>query len=178
MASSACGWRTACTSRNPARACLPGKARPSTSHSDRNMPQNTITPDYPSRIAKLQAAMKEFGLQAIVLEPGPAMLYLTGVRWGKSERTFAVVLPAKGDPVWVLPAFEEMRARELIHVGTDIRVWQEDESPYQRIAQSLRDRGVTSGRVGIDEAARFFVFDGIRKQAPKLEYLGAAAVLK
>jgi len=112
------------------------------------MPQNTITPDYPSRIAKLQAAMKEFGLQAIVLEPGPAMLYLTGVRWGKSERTFAVVLPAKGDPVWVLPAFEEMRARELIHVGTD-------------------------------NAARFFVFDGIRKLSPKLvEYVGAAQVLK
>ena len=61
------------------------------------------------------------------------MLYLTGVRWGKSERTFAVVLPAKGEPVWVLPGFEEMRARELIHVGDDIRVWQEDESPYQRI---------------------------------------------
>ena len=86
--------------------------------------------------------MKEFGLQAVVLEPGPAMLYLTGVRWGKSERTFAVVLPAKGDPVWVLPGFEEMRARELIHVGDDIRVWQEDESPYQRIVDGLKERGV------------------------------------
>ena len=107
--------------------------------------------------------MKEFGLQAVVLEPGPAMLYLTGVRWGKSERTFAVVIPAKGEPVWVLPGFEEMRARELIHVGDDIRVWQEDESPYERIVKSLQDRGVTSGRVGIDDAARFFVFDGIRK---------------
>jgi Xaa-Pro dipeptidase len=141
------------------------------------MPQ-TSTDVLQQRIAKLQEAMKEFGLQAVVLEPGPAMLYLTGVRWGKSERTFTVVIPAKGEPAWVLPGFEEMRARELIRTGTDIRVWQEDESPYERIAQSLRDRGVTSGRVGIDEAARFFVFDGIRKQAPKLEYLGAAAVLK
>jgi len=110
------------------------------------------------------------------------MVYLTGVRWGKSERTFAVVLPVKGEPVWVLPGFEEMRARELIHVGDDIRIWQEDESPYQRIAQGLKDRGVgvSSGpsRVGIDDAARFFVFDGIRKQAPKLDYVGAEQVLK
>ena len=135
-------------------------------------------PDYRERISKLQAAMKEFGLQAVVLEPGPAMMYLTGVRWGRSERTFAVVLPATGDPVWVLPGFEEMRARELIHVGDDIRVWQEDESPYQRIVQGLKDRGASSGRVGIDEGARFFVFDGIRKLAPKLEYVGAAQVLK
>src|ERR1035438_10009114 len=92
----------------------------------------TTVSTYKERIAKLQAAMKELGYQAVVLEPGPAMLYLTGVRWGKSERTFAVVLPAQGEPVWVLPGFEEARARELIRVGDDIRVWQEDESPYQR----------------------------------------------
>jgi Xaa-Pro dipeptidase len=130
-----------------------------------------------SRIAKLQEAMKEFGLGAVVLEPGPAMLYLTGVRWGRSERTFVVVIPAKGEPVWVLPGFEEMRARELIRFG-DVRIWQEDESPYQRIADALKDRGVVSGRVGIDSTARFFVFDGIRKLAPGLDYVSARAVLK
>jgi Xaa-Pro dipeptidase len=143
------------------------------------MPQTSVSlQTYKERIAKLQDAMKEFGLGAVVLEPGAAMFYLTGVRWGKSERTFAVVLPATGEPVWVLPGFEEMRARELIHVGDDIRVWQEDESPYQRIVDALHDRGILSGRVGIDEAARFFVFDGIRKLAPKLEYVSATKVLK
>ena len=144
------------------------------------MPQTTgVSPaTYRQRIEKLQAAMKELGFGAVVLEPGPAMVYLTGVHWGKSERTFVVVLPAKGEPVWVLPGFEEGRARELIHVGEDIRVWQEHESPYQRIVEGLRDRGVSTGRVAIDDGARFFVFDGVRKLAPKLDYSGAAAVLK
>ena len=122
--------------------------------------------------------MKEFGLGAIVLEPGPAMTYLTGVRWGKSERSFIVVIPANGEPAWVLPGFEEMRARELIQPGTDIRIWQEDESPYERVAQVLKDRGVSTGRVGMDDAARFFVFDGVRKQAPKLDYVSATQTLK
>lgn len=138
------------------------------------LPEST----YRARIAKAQEAMKEFGLGAIVLEPGPAMLYLTGVRWGRSERTFSVVLPAKGEPVWVLPGFEEMRARELIHVGSDIRVWQEDESPFARIAQALKDRGVSTGRVGMEETLRFFVFDGVRKLAPKLDYVSAEPALK
>jgi len=143
------------------------------------MSQTDVSPStYRTRIVKVQDAMKEFGLQAIVLEPGPAMQYLTGVRWGRSERTFAVVLPAKGEPVYILPGFEEMRARELIHVGDDIRIWQEDDSPYQRIAQALKDRGVASGRVGIDETARFFVFDGIRKNTPKLDFVSAQPVLK
>ena len=79
------------------------------------MPQTEISEStYHARIAKAQQAMKEFGLGAIVVESGPAMQYLTGVRWGRSERTFAVVIPAKGEPVYVLPGFEEMRARELI----------------------------------------------------------------
>jgi len=136
------------------------------------------TPDFHARIEKAQQAMKEFGLGAIVLEPGPAMMYLTGVRWGKSERSFIVVIPAKGEPAWVLPGFEEMRARELIQPNSDIRVWQEDESPYERVAQILKDRGVTAGRVGMDDAARFFVFDGVRKQAPKLDYVTATPALK
>src|SRR6516225_12080509 len=116
-----------------------------------------------ARITKAQEAMKEFDLRAIVLEPGPAMMYLTGVRWGRSERTFAVVITETGDPAWVLPGFEEMRARELIKVGEDIRVWQEDESPYQRIAGILKDRGVALGQVGMEESVRFFVFDGVRQ---------------
>ncbi len=140
------------------------------------MPQNGT--DYAARMARLQQAMKEFGLDAIVLEPGPAMMYLTGVRWGKSERTFAVVLPQKGAPVWVLPGFEEMRAKELIKPGDEIRVWQEDESPYALIAAALKDRGVSTGRVGMDDAARFFVFDGVRKSAPKATYVSAGPALK
>jgi Xaa-Pro dipeptidase len=144
------------------------------------MPQNTATRDatFTARIEKLREAMKEFGLQAVVIEPGPAMQYLTGVRWGRSERTFALVVPLKGDLGFVLPGFEEMRARELIRPGAEIRVWQEDESPYQLIAQMLKDRGVTAGRVGVDPSVRFFVFDGVKKLAPALGYTSAQPVLK
>ena len=109
------------------------------------------------------------------------MMYLTGVRWGKSERTFAVVLPAKGDPVWVLPGFEEMRARELIQRRR--RIFASGRRTRARTSGSpagLKDRGVATGRVGIEEAARFFVFDGVRKlaAAPKLDYVSAQPALK
>jgi Xaa-Pro dipeptidase len=144
------------------------------------MPQAAaIAPDtYRARIAKVQEAMKEFGLRAIVLESGPAMMYLTGVRWGRSERTFAVVITATGDPAYVLPGFEEERARELIKVGDEIHIWQEDESPFARVAEILKKRGVALGRVGMEDSVRFFVFDGVRKQAPRLTYVSAQPALK
>ncbi len=133
---------------------------------------------YRARLEKAQKAMREFGLQAIVLEGGAAMTFLTGVRWGRSERTFALVLPAKGAPAWVVPGFEVMRASELIEPGSEIRAWEEDESPYQKIAQILKDRGVSSGKVGIEGTVRFFIYNGVRQQAPKLDYGNADAVLK
>ena len=133
---------------------------------------------YDLRIEKVRRAMKQAGLQAIVLESGVVMLRLTGVRWGRSERTFALVLPAQGEPAWIVPGFEVMRARELIRAGADIRPWEEDESPFDAIAQALEHRGVTAGRVGIGEDLRFFVFDGIRARAPKLDLVSAGLVMR
>jgi Xaa-Pro dipeptidase len=128
-------------------------------------------------IPKLQRAMKEAGLTALLLEPGPAMLYLTGVRWGRSERLFVALIPQSSDPAWVLPAFEESRARELLPSGAAIRVWQEDESPFTKIADLLAGRGRASGRLGVEASVRFFAIDGIRRELPKWEYVSAVQVL-
>ena len=125
------------------------------------------------RIAKAQQLMKQNGIVAIFLEPGTSMFYFTGMRWGLSERTFGLVIPQRGDVGWVCPKFEEERARELIKIGDDVRTWEEDESPYQRVAQLIRDRGLRSGRVGMEERVRFFVYDGIRKVAPGYEFASA-----
>jgi Xaa-Pro aminopeptidase len=129
-----------------------------------------------ARIEKARRLMVENKIGAIFLEGASSMFYFTGTRWGSSERTFGVVLPARGEPAWIVPGFEEARAHEVIRFGTDIRTWEEDESPYRKIAQVLKDRGVTSGRVGLEEQVRFFVFDGIRKEAPELEFVSADAV--
>jgi Xaa-Pro dipeptidase len=48
-----------------------------------------------------------------------------------------------------------------------VRVWQEDESPYQRIAQGLKERGMATGKLGIEEMIRFVFADGIAKAAPQ-----------
>lgn len=129
-----------------------------------------------ARINKAQQLMGGQKIDAIYIESGTSMYYFTGMRWGQSERMFALVIPAKGDVAWVCPKFEEERARELIRIGTDIRTWEEDESPYLRVAQILKDRGIRSGRIGIEERVRFFFFDGIRQVAPKFEFVSATPI--
>ena len=123
-----------------------------------------------ARIEKARHLMVDNKIGAIYLEGGSSMFYFTGVRWGLSERPFVCVIPAKGDLAWVCPAFEEERARELVKGNADVRVWQEDESPYRQVAGILKDRGAT-GRVAIDERLRHFIFSGVKKELPGTDFV-------
>ena len=133
-----------------------------------------------ARIERARRLMADTSLDAIVLAGGTSLTYFTGIRWGNSERLFAVVLPAKGDPFCVCPAFEEDRAREQLALGpltaTEVRTWQEDESPFERVAQGLKDRGVVSGRVGIEETSKFVFSDSIANAAPAVKIVSATPV--
>ena len=48
---------------------------------------------------------------------GTSLVYFSNIRWWNSERLFLMILPAKGAPFYVCPAFEEDRAREQIAAG-------------------------------------------------------------
>jgi Xaa-Pro dipeptidase len=128
------------------------------------------------RIEQARSLMVENGIDAIFLDSGTSMFYYTGVRWGQSERMFGIVIPARGEIAMVTPAFEEERARELIRFGDDVRPWHEHESPHALVAQIFRDRGVATGTIGMEERVRFFLFDGIRKDAPRARYVSADPV--
>jgi Xaa-Pro dipeptidase len=128
------------------------------------------------RLEHARALMAQHRLSALVLEPGTSLSYFTGVGWGLSERPFLMLMPAEGQLACICPAFEEARARERLRFPADVRVWQEDESPYELVAGALRDRGVGSGRIGVEDQVRFFVLDGLRSTSPAAEYVPAAPV--
>ncbi len=44
---------------------------------------------------------------------------------------------------------------------------EEDESPYAKVAFGLRERGIATGRIGIEETVKFVFADGIAKAAPQ-----------
>ena len=134
-----------------------------------------------ARQERARQLMRENNLSAILLAQGTSLAYFTGIRWQGGERLFAMVLPAKGEAFYVSPAFEEGRAREQIAQAPDgskpdVRTWQEDESPYQRVAQGLSDRGIASGTVGVEETAKFVFSDKLRQAAASATFTSATPV--
>jgi len=142
-----------------------------------------------ARIEQARRLMTENRIDALMLMGGTSLAYFSNIRWGGGERLFALILPAKGEPFFVCPAFERDRAREQIAISpfagpfatpvagnSDVRTWEEDESPYQRVAEGLRDRGISSGRLGMEETVHFVFSDGVGKAAPAVSIVSGTPV--
>jgi len=134
-----------------------------------------------ARLQRAQQLMAEQKINSICLAGGTSLDYFAGVRWGNSERLFVMVIPARGEPFFVAPAFEEDRAREQISRGNggehaQVFTWQEDDSPYALVAASLKERGLATGRLGIEETVKFVFAEGIGKAMPAATVTSATPI--
>src|SRR6266700_1759526 len=131
--------------------------------------------EYRGRLEHAQKLMTELEpkYDALFVAPGTSLYYFTGIRWGMSERLLALVLPRTGEPIVVVPAFEEGRMREKLQFPAEVRIWQEDESPTKIAAAALADRGIRTGKIGVEETAPYTFYDHLRMAAPGLECVSA-----
>jgi len=159
-----------------ALAMLPGASRAATPGrlADAAVP---ITPaERMARIAKVQGLMAEQGLAALLVESGSSLTYFTGIRWWRSERITAAVIPARGEPIVVTPFFEAPSIRETLAVPADLRTWNEDTNPFALIAGALRDRGAGGGKIAVEQTTRAFITEGLAKEQGFQTVSGAALV--
>jgi Xaa-Pro dipeptidase len=131
-----------------------------------------------ARQEKARQLMAVNHLDAILLADGTSLDYFAGVHWWGSERLFALVLPAKGRALCVCPAFEEGRAREQLANSSDgknadVRAWQEDQNPYELLAQGFADLKISTGMLGMEETVRYVFSSAIARVAPRLKIVSA-----
>jgi Xaa-Pro dipeptidase len=131
-----------------------------------------------ARIAKIQGLMTQQKVAALLIEPGSSLEYFTGIRWRRSERTTVAIIPAAGEIVVITPAFEEPSVRESLQVGGDVRPWDEHESPFARIVQGLRDRGIDSGLIAAESTIRLFIVAGVREVSSGYEIIPADSLVR
>jgi Xaa-Pro dipeptidase len=153
----------------PQQDPLPPSIAALTSVKDRMRPITVEERD--ARVARARRLMADGRIDALLLTGGTSLRYFTNIQWGLSERLFAVILPARGTPFVVTPAFERDRAAEQIatgplRTGADILTWEEHESPYRLVAEGLRARGIRTGTLGVEETVRHVFSDGVAAEMP------------
>lgn len=134
------------------------------------------TEERKERVAKAQRLMNEQKIAALVIDSGTSLKYFTGISWWPSERPMVAIIPVNGEVSYVCPGFEEARLRELITIGKNVYVWQEDESPYAQMIKAFKDAGYQSGNIAIEERLRFFIVDGMRKEGGAYNYVSGTPI--
>ena len=118
--------------------------------------------EHAARLAKLQALMQQQKIDAFLVEAGSSLEYFTGIRWWRSERTTAALIPAEGKTVVATPFFEKPSIQESLKVDADIRPWHEDQSPFTLLAGAMGHRG-TPAPLAIEPTTRYFIVDNVTK---------------
>lgn len=134
-----------------------------------------------ARLERARQLLAAEQLGALLLTGGTSLRYFANIDWGLSERLLALLVPREGRAFVVCPAFEHDRALEQIDAGplkgtADVMTWEEHESPYQRIAEGLRSRGLTTGRVGVEETVRHVFANGAAAALPALSLASGTLV--
>jgi Xaa-Pro aminopeptidase len=134
-----------------------------------------MTTDVASRIRRTQAAMADEGVDGLIVTPGPDLRYLTGYAATALERLTALVLPAAGDPVLVVPALEVAEAERSPAALLGMAVTSHGETDDAH-ALAMERLPVTA-RVAVDDhmwAARLF---RLQATAPDVQFQPAGALL-
>ncbi|MDZ7870427.1 MAG: Xaa-Pro peptidase family protein [Rheinheimera sp.] len=133
--------------------------------------------EYQARIDKACALMRQQDVAAIYLNAGSSLLYFTGTRWYASERLVGAVLTADGVLKYIAPVFEIGTLGEYQQIKAEVVGWEEDESPYQLLLDTLKNLGVAAdARVGLDESTAFFIVDALQQLAPAQRFINGSLI--
>lgn len=127
------------------------------------------------RIENAQRLMSENKLDFIFMEGGTSLDYFTGVRWGRSERLFGMLLSKRGAPIFISPKFEESRAKEQIG-NAKLFCWEEHESPFELLNKIIKEYTSGSGAIGMEETTRYFITQGLKNANINLNITSATSV--
>jgi len=97
-----------------------------------------------ARIAKARTLIDAAGASAILIGAGASLRYYAGIPWGATERLVALLVPVHGTPIMICPRFERGSLEAALEIDADLRLWEEDQSPFALVA------GAVTGRLLLD----------------------------
>ena len=128
-----------------------------------------------ARIEKARRLIDAAGADALLVGAGPSLSYFAGVSWPATERLVAMLIPRRGAPFVICPAFEVASFQASLAIDATVRLWEEDESWSEMVADVLRETRVSS--LAIDPAMAFGMARRIAAAAPTLGLVDGAPII-
>ena len=131
-----------------------------------------------ARLEKLNASLRNSGLDAVALNPGSTLTYLTGAHFHLMERPVVLLVAPGQDPALILPELEMLKVE---HIPYSVQAFPYGENPsawgdvFRNAVQAL---GLSGKRIGVEtEHMRLLEYNFIRAGAPSAEFPDASETL-
>ncbi len=132
----------------------------------------------PSRLSKLSAAIQDSGLDALALNAGPSLVYLTGLHFHLSERPVVALFTADHEPVIILPELEILKVTGLPY---EIKAFPYGENPFDWdgvFCKAVQSLGLDGKRIGVEpRQMRLLEFRHIKFGVPEADFPDASDVV-
>ena len=130
------------------------------------------------RHSKLRDVLSQSEVDALVLNPGPSLFYLTGLRFHLSERPIILIFPGSGPLVIVLPELEAGKTFTL-DFPVKVSAYGEDpESWHSAFQQAAQLAEIDAARLGVEERRlRYLELEYLKRAAPKASFHSAEQIL-
>ncbi|HEX6304713.1 MAG TPA: aminopeptidase P family protein [Anaerolineales bacterium] len=133
---------------------------------------------YSSRLEKLYLALESAGFQALALNPGPSLFYLTGLSFHLSERPVVFIFLPAASPVVVLPELEAGKI-DALPLPVQAFPYAEDyDSWHAAFRQAARHAGIDGVTAGVEpRRLRLLELGFLQAAAPEAQFQSAEQVL-
>ncbi len=131
-----------------------------------------------SRFDRLNASLRTSGLDAVILNPGPTLTYLSGLVFHLMERPVVLLYAKDQDPAIVLPELELQKVASLPY---KLQVFAYPENPVEwddAFRKAVQALGLDGKRIGVEpRQLRLLEFRYVKSGAPEADYPDASDVL-
>jgi Xaa-Pro dipeptidase len=131
-----------------------------------------------SRLERLRTSLAQANLEAVMLNPGPSLTYLTQLHFHLMERPVVLLVARDKDPVIVLPELE-MPKTNLFPYKVNAFPYGEDPSEWEVVFHNaIFSLGLDGKKIGVEpRQLRLLEFQYVRNGAPEAEFPDASAAL-
>ena len=130
------------------------------------------------RMEKLFAELKRAGLDAVAINPGPTLTYLSGLRFHLMERPVVMFFAPGRNPVIVLP---ELELQKVKHLPWQVDAFSYGENPTEwddSFINAIASMGLDGKNIGVEpRAMRLLEFRYVKASAPEADFPDASAAL-
>lgn len=130
------------------------------------------------RFEKLNDSLRSADMDAVILNPGPTLTHLTGLRFHLMERPVVLLFAKDQTPAIVLPELELQKVASLPY---DLQVFPYPENPAEwgnAFRKATNSLGLDGKRIGVEpRQLRLLEFRYVKEGAPEADYPDAGDVL-